>query len=187
MIGAVMFFVARPLIDPRSRCDQLVPGARFQCAGMTELVLPSRSAAEVVALWSVIHLSTAEQPKVLDLICRLLRPGGWFLGTVGATETDDTEDGWLGVEGATMYWSYPSWPVCRGWMQGRLFRVVEDEFVPEGEGGHQLVLARRQAPPGWPVFLPMGGRRAVHLDMAVPGGGDRMSVGRVDAYSEVGR
>jgi SAM-dependent methyltransferase len=89
-------------VDISSRQIELarrnVPAATFIEADMTTLQLPSNSLDAVVAFYSLTHLPQAEVPVLLASIHGWLRPGGVFLGSMGAYEAPDgIEADWLGV------------------------------------------------------------------------------------------
>lgn len=126
-----------------ARAQAAVPGARFLCADMTALDLPAASYDAVVSLYAIIHVPLAEQPALLDRVCRWLRPGGYLLITVGNRAWTGTEEGWLGVEGVPMYWSHADTATYAGWLVARGLEIRWSRFVPEDEGGHTLVLARK--------------------------------------------
>lgn len=65
------------------------------------------------------------------------------MDTLGSVAWTGTERDWLGVEGATMYWSHADAQTYRRWLGEVGLEVVGDEFVPEGTGGHHLFNARR--------------------------------------------
>ncbi len=82
-----------------------VPEATFIHADMTTLRLPPDSLDAVVAFYSLTHLPQAESPVVLASIFRWLRPGGVFLGSMGAYEApDEIEADWLGIP---MFFGHP--------------------------------------------------------------------------------
>lgn len=83
---------------------QHVPNATFLHADMTTLEFESGQFDAVVAFFSLIHVPRDEQPGLLAKIARWLRPGGFFVATMGAGATEDGyEEDWLG---APMYWSH---------------------------------------------------------------------------------
>jgi SAM-dependent methyltransferase len=55
------------------------PGLRFEVGSMTDLDLPDRSLAGVLAWSSLIHVPDADVPRVLGHVQRVLRPGGVVL------------------------------------------------------------------------------------------------------------
>ncbi len=128
-----------------ARARAYVPSANFICADMTTLDFSPSSFAAVLCLYALIHVPLAEQPALFDGIARFLQPGGLLLATVGATAWTGCESDWLGVPGGTMYWSHADAATYQHWLQQRGFTLAYSEFIPEGDGGHVLVLAQRSA------------------------------------------
>ncbi len=123
------------------RAQSLVSQAKFLCADVTQVEFPPHSFAAVVAFYSIIHIPVAEHPRLFDKIRQWLRPGGYLMATVGHTAWTGTQDDWL-VPGATMFWSHADAETYYQWLQSSGFSIVCSEFVPEGDSGHTLVLAR---------------------------------------------
>lgn len=82
---------------------QNVPHATFIAADMTEVSFPSASFAAVISSYAIIHVPRAEHAALLHRIAGWLQPGGLLIATMGALESEGTEDDWLG---APMYWSH---------------------------------------------------------------------------------
>jgi len=129
------------------RARRLVPNARFVRADMTAVRFPADSFAGIVCLYSLIHVPVEEQPGLLARIHRWLRPGGLVLLTTGEEEYTGVEDDWLGSN-AKMYWSHTDARTYRQWLAEAGFGVLRRSFIPEGEGGHALFLARKLLPAG---------------------------------------
>ena len=125
-----------------ARAQQLVPEAQFLCADMTTLDFPPGSFAAVVSLYAIIHVPLGEQPALFPAIHRWLAPGGYLIAMLGADTWTGTEEDWLGVAGGTMYWSHADQETYERWLREAGFSVLWTRFVPEGDGGHTLVLAR---------------------------------------------
>jgi SAM-dependent methyltransferase len=132
------------------RARQLVPGASFIRADATELDFPADSFDAVICLYALIHIPLDRQPPLLRDIARWLRPGGWMLATTGHTAWTGTEDNWLGGP-ATMWWSHADAATYRSWIGQTGLEITDQQFVPEGDGGHALFWARR--PAGLPTEL----------------------------------
>ena len=126
------------------RAQIAVPDARFLCADMTKLVFPAQTFAAVVSLYALIHVPLEEQKGLFADIHRWLRPGGYFMATVGHRAWTGTEDDWLGVEGGTMYWSHADVATYQTWLSQTGFAVCWTRFIPEGDGGHTLLLAQSE-------------------------------------------
>jgi SAM-dependent methyltransferase len=129
-----------------ARAQRLVPEAQFLCADMTALDFLPGSFAAVVSLYAIIHVPLDEQPVLFPAIHRWLQPGGYLLATLGADMWTGTEEDWLGVAGGTMYWSHADRETYERSLQEAGFSVIWTRFVPEGDGGHTLVLARAANP-----------------------------------------
>lgn len=123
------------------RARSLVPGATFVLADAIDVDFPAASFDAVICLYALIHLPQTEQPTILANVRRWLRPGGWLLATTGAQAWTGTEDGWLGGD-ATMWWSHPGAATYRQWFADAGLRIEAEEFVAEGDSGHQLFWAR---------------------------------------------
>lgn len=121
------------------RARALVPNGRFLCADMTSLDFPADSFAAVVAFYAIIHVPLVEQPGLLRSIRRWLRPGGYFMATLGHTAWTGTDDDWLG---APMYWSHADADTYLRWLTDIGFDIEWTRFIAEGDGGHTLLLAR---------------------------------------------
>lgn len=118
----------------------LVPNATFLCGDVTTIDLPQHSFDAVVSFFAIIHVPLAEQPTLFHGIHGWLKPGCWLMATVGAHAWTGTEENWLG-SGAPMYWSHEGADTYLRWLDDAGFTVVWHRFVPEGGGGHTLVLA----------------------------------------------
>ena len=122
-----------------ARARRLVPAAEFRCADMSTVEFPSHCFAAVVAFFSIIHVPLEEQPAIFKSIYRWLRPGGYLLATVGSVAWTGTEDDW---HGAPMYLSHADRATYLALLKETGFEVLWTRFIPEGTGGHTLVLAR---------------------------------------------
>ena len=124
------------------RARQYVPQAAIQCADMTRLDYPNASFDAVLAFFSIIHVPLPEQPALFLRISDWLRPAGLFMVTIPLTAWTGTEEDWYG-SGAAMYWSHASTPAYLQWLEDLRFKVDWSLFLPEGEDGFNLILARK--------------------------------------------
>ncbi len=124
------------------RAVRNVPSAKFQCADMTQVEFEAGSFDAIVAFYSIIHVPIEEQYPLLERAKSWLGSGGYLMATLGAQEGTGEEDDWLGG-GATMYWSRADEATYLQWLARLGLEVVIKRFVPEGDGGHTLVLARK--------------------------------------------
>ncbi len=127
------------------RARSLVPEAEFILADMTALGFPAGEFDAIVSLYAVIHVPIAEQPALFKKIWSWLKPDGWFLCSVGHGAWTGTEQNWLGVADATMFWSHEDQGTYETWLKETGFRLAEARFIPEGSGGHMMMLAQRIA------------------------------------------
>lgn len=126
------------------RARRLTPSATFLCADMTAISFQPETFDAVIALYSIIHVPLAEQPGLFARLGRWLKPGGWLLASVGHSAWTGTETDWCGVPGATMYWSHGDAATYRRWLEEAGLPPIEEEFLPEGAGGHTLMLCRKE-------------------------------------------
>ena len=124
------------------RARELVPQAEFIRADATAVDFGPASFDAVVSFYALIHLPLEEQPSLLQKVAGWLRPGGWFLGTTGYQAWTGVDEDWLGG-GTAMWWSHADAVTNRTWITQAGLVVEQEEFVPEGEGGHALFWARR--------------------------------------------
>jgi SAM-dependent methyltransferase len=122
------------------RARRLVPAAQFDCADMSTVDFPAQAFDAVVSFFAIIHVPVEEQPAIFRKLYGWLRPGGYLLATVGSGAWTGTEDDWYG---APMYWSHADHATYVAWMQETGFAIRWTRFIPEGVGGHTLILAKR--------------------------------------------
>jgi cyclopropane fatty-acyl-phospholipid synthase-like methyltransferase len=125
------------------RAQANIPAARFVCADMTALDFPAQAFAAITSFYAIIHVPLAEQRALFAKIYHWLQPGGYLMAMVGADTWTGTEENWLDVAGAQMYWSHADTATYGQWLAEQGFVVCWTRFVPEGNGGHSLLLAQR--------------------------------------------
>lgn len=125
------------------RARKLIPRADFICADMTEVNFPSESFAAIVSFYAVIHVPLDEQPALFAKLFDWLQPAGYLLATVGNRAWTGTEENWLDVSGATMFWSHADAQTYESWLAELGFKLRWSELIPEGDGGHQLIFAEK--------------------------------------------
>jgi SAM-dependent methyltransferase len=122
------------------RAGQLVPEGRFVHADAATLELRADSLDAVVCLYTLIHIPRDDQRALIRSFATWLRPHGVLLAVVGAHDLTGQQQNWLGG-GAPMWWSHPPADTYRRWFIDAGFSIDVDTFVPEGDAGHQLLLA----------------------------------------------
>jgi SAM-dependent methyltransferase len=119
-----------------------VPKGHFEVADMTEISFPAQSFGGIIALYSIIHVPLARQPALIEAMYQWLQPGGYALLTVGGRAWEGTETNWI-LPGVTMYWNHADTPTYLQWFTAAGFEVANQQWIPEGEGGHTLLLVRK--------------------------------------------
>jgi SAM-dependent methyltransferase len=121
-----------------ARARRLVPAAGLVRADMTALHLRPASLDAVVSLYALIHVPLADQQALFPRIRDWLRPGGYLLAITGATW-------WTGTErylGTDMFWDHADTATYLRWLEAAQLAPVWHRYVPEGDGGHSLILSR---------------------------------------------
>ena len=87
-----------------ARAAERVPAATFRVADMRALEIEDQSLDAVIAFHSIIHLPRADHGPLFHRIHEWLKPGGWFVASLGAADIAvEHEANWLGA--GAMYWS----------------------------------------------------------------------------------
>jgi cyclopropane fatty-acyl-phospholipid synthase-like methyltransferase len=128
------------------RASEAIPHGRFLVADVTQLELEPESFDAVMSLFMFGHIPRAEQGPLLARVHGWLRPGGWFLTTMGTdVSNDDVADDWLG---APMFFASFDPNTNRDLLANAGFELVQERVIAHDEPGHGLVsfmwvLARR--------------------------------------------
>lgn len=122
---------------------QAVPEADFICGDMCSMEFAEGSFDLITSFYAIIHVPLDEQPSLLRNVWRWLRSGGYAMLSTGNRAWTGTEDDWLGVEGATLYWSHEGKEYYQNIFDSLGFETIWERFVPEGDGGHALFLLRK--------------------------------------------
>lgn len=128
------------------RARTAIPAARFIRGDMTEVDFPPESFAAVISLYAIIHVPLAKQRPLLARIRSWLKPRGFFLAILGYAAYEATVNGWLGDD-SPMFWSHADARTYRGWIREVGFTILKEAFIPEGDAGHELFLARKAGRP----------------------------------------
>jgi SAM-dependent methyltransferase len=121
------------------RARRLVPAAKFLCQDISEADFPAESFRAIVSFFAIIHVPVEEQHGIFRKVACWLRPGGYLLATVGTRAWTGTEESW---HGAPMYWSHADRQTYLTWLKEGGFEVLWTRFIPEGDSGHTLLLAK---------------------------------------------
>jgi SAM-dependent methyltransferase len=131
-----------------ARARHHVPTACFIRADTTCLAFTQACFDAVVAFYSLMHIPRQEHAALFRAIASWVRPGGWFLGTLGLGDlATGFEPNWLGVP---MYWSSFDKDTSLRLLRDAGFavaRACEETADEEGVPVTFLwVLARKEAP-----------------------------------------
>jgi SAM-dependent methyltransferase len=121
-----------------TRARRLVPAASLVRADITALRLRPASLDAVVSFYTLIHVPLADQRALLPRIRAWLRPGGYLLAITGAWRWTETES-FLGAE---MFWEHADTDTYLRWFQAAGLTPQWHRYIPEGDSGHSLILAR---------------------------------------------
>jgi len=124
------------------RARRLVPRARFLRADLSQVDFPTGSFAVVVSFYSLFHVPRELHRPLFRKVARWLGQDGWFVAILNRTEYEGTKSDWLGSD-ARMLWSTYGAATYRRWFRTEGFRILREEFIPEGDGGHQLFVTRK--------------------------------------------
>jgi SAM-dependent methyltransferase len=121
---------------------QRVPRARFVQADMTTVGLRPSSLDAVTACYSIAHVPRDQHGPLFRRIATWLRPGGYFLASLGCGADEGTVTDWLGVP---MFFSSHDARTNRRLLAQAGLTLLTDETVtmhePEGPATFQWVLA----------------------------------------------
>ncbi len=127
------------------RARENVPGATFICSDLADLDFGRETFDAVTAFYSISHLPRDEHGALFEKIASWLKPGGFFLASLGASDSADWSGDWLGVP---MFFSSHDAGTNRRLVSEAGLAIVLDKTVtmhePEGEQAFLWVLAVRQ-------------------------------------------
>ncbi len=125
------------------RAKRLVPAAQFICTDMSLVSFPPANFDAIVSFYAIIHLPLEEQPPLLARMHTWLKDDGYLMLVTGHNAWTGQASNWLGVEGGDMFWSHTDRDTYLKWVTEAGFQHVRDVFVPEGNSGHTLILAKK--------------------------------------------
>lgn len=117
-----------------------VPEGDYKVADMLELREGEYSVDAVVSFYAIFHIPREKHPTILRAVHSFLKPGGYMLITMGASEWEGTEDDFFGGE---MYWSHYDRRKNRELVENTGLTVLLDEIDSAGGEAHQVLLARK--------------------------------------------
>jgi SAM-dependent methyltransferase len=130
------------------KASRAVPHGKFLCADMMAITFPPVHFDAVVAFYSITHLPRSEHAVLLSRIANWLRPGGWFVASLGSKEVNDAVVAdWLG---APNFFSHFDAATNLQLLKEAGLDVVEQAILPQDEEGEKdveflWVIARKAA------------------------------------------
>jgi SAM-dependent methyltransferase len=110
---------------------RFAPQAQLLLADMLDLAFAPDSFDAVVAFYSLTHVPRPHHADLLARIVEWVRPGGFVLVTMGASDDPGSvDDDWLG---APMYFSHFDSATNRALVQRSGIRIISADIVDEGE------------------------------------------------------
>ncbi len=122
-----------------SAAKQNVQGAEFLPMNMTEIDLPPESFDGVISCYSIFHVPRNNHAAIFQSFCRVLKPDGVMLASVGASDWEGVED-YYGVD---MFWSHFEPTTTQSLITSAGFHIVFGRNVKSGGEEHHWILARR--------------------------------------------
>ena len=123
------------------RAKKLAPQATYICSDY--LSTNNVQYDIITAFYSIIHIDRTLHKRVFEKLYGQLKDNGVAVITVGHDELEGYEDNWLGVEGARMYWSHYAVDKYYDMLHQMKFSIIFDEFIPEGNSGHNHLWLRK--------------------------------------------
>jgi len=119
-----------------------VAGAEFIQADITTAELSPAAFDAVAAFYSITHIPREEHPALLQSIADWLKPGGWFIASMGAEQLRDRCEEWLGVP---MYFSHYAAEENAALVHAAGFTVERAEVVAQDneDASFLWIIARR--------------------------------------------
>ncbi len=124
-----------------------VPGATFIHGDLAELEIEDETFDGITALYSISHVPRSEHGALFRKITHWLKPGGFFLASLGATDSPDWTGEWLEVP---MFFSSYDADTNRRLVEAAGLTLMIDEVVsmeePEQEVAFLWALAQKAQP-----------------------------------------
>jgi SAM-dependent methyltransferase len=140
------------------RARHNVPGATFDVADMRSAEFDEARFDGIAAFYSIIHVPREDHAALYRRIAAWLRPGGWFLASLGAADDPGWTGAWLGVP---MFFSSFDANTNLSLLAAAGLSIEAHEIAtlhePEGDARFLWVLAQRpmsRAPGSGTITLP---------------------------------
>jgi len=122
-----------------SIAGQRVQGVDFLQMNMTEIDFPSESFDGVISCYAIFHVPRNKHAAIFQSFCRVLKPDGIMLASIGASEWEEVED----YHGVDMFWSHYDSITTQSLITEAGFDIEFGRNVDSGGEVHHWVLARK--------------------------------------------
>ncbi len=119
-----------------------VPEATFVRKDMSQLDFADSSFDGLTAFYSIIHVPREKHSQLLRDFCRILKPDGIMLVTMGSDEWEATEI--YSHYGTEMFWSQYAPQKSLRLVKDAGFEVIFDKILVRGKERHYWILARNK-------------------------------------------
>lgn len=116
-----------------------VPGARYEVRDMSELKDGEYQVDAVVSFFAIFHTPRANHADLLKKFKSFLKPDGYLLITMGASDWEGKEDNFCGSE---MYWSHYGAEKNQELTEEAGFEIIFSEVDDAGGEKHLVILAK---------------------------------------------
>lgn len=116
-----------------------VPEANYEVRDMSELLDGEYQVDAVVSFYAIFHTPRENHADLLKKFKSFLKPNGYLLITMGASDWEGKEDNFCGSE---MYWSHYGAEKNKELIEEAGFEVVFSEVDDAGGEKHLVVLAK---------------------------------------------
>ena len=116
----------------------LVPEASYEVKDMSELQNGEYQVDAVISFYAIFHIQREKHFDLLKRFKSFLKPGGYLLITMGASDWEGKEDNFCGTE---MYWSHYGANKNIQLIQKAGFKIIYSEVDESGGEKHLIILA----------------------------------------------
>lgn len=116
-----------------------VPEANYEVRDMSELQDGEFQVDAIVSFYAIFHTPRENHADLLKKFRSFLKPNGYLLITMGASDWEGKEDNFCGSE---MYWSHYGAEKNKELIEEAGFEIVFSEVDTAGGENHLVILAR---------------------------------------------